>query len=442
MKKRTVVRLISYLVALMFILSGVILKCYKEMQFYKNQVRFTNSAALEELTSSLSNINLNLEKAAYVTTAKQMNNIAITLYTEAKNAKNAFAQISSQNLNVESFNKFLSQVGNYSVHIARKVSNGEEISDLERENILKLGDISKNVSLGVSNMEQQYNNKGFWDKELSNKFNNALELSEMDTAFSQLDESFTDYPTLIYDGPYSDFSGNSEPIILSENSEIDIETASLRVAKLLNIDAAELKLDGTEAGKIETYRFVYDNGVAGISIKGGHLVYFRKYTTEGTAFFNYEQAISIAQKYLSRNSEEKFIPTYYYADNGVCTINFAYMNGSVICYTDLVKIGVDLSSGDVVLYEGRGYLTHHKNRSLPTPAHTLEEATKVLSSALKIQSTAIALIPTDGGYEKQCYEFLCLGQKNEKILIYVNTQTLAEEDILMMLETDGGTLVK
>ncbi len=442
MKKRTIIKIISYLLALMLVLSGIIFKCYKEMRFYKNQVRFTNSAALQELTSSLNNINVNLEKAAYVTTPKQMNSIAITLYTEAKNAKSAFSQISTQNLNFEAFNKFLSQVGNYSVYIARKVSNGEEVSDIERENIIKLGEISLAVSKGVSTMQQQYDNSGYWDNELSLKFNDALQASDLESDLSKLDESFTDYPTLIYDGPYSDYLGNKEPEMLIGEDDIDVETAQARAAKLLNIDVNKLKLDGTESGKIATYRFVYDNGVAGVSIRGGHLVYFRKYTNEGTPFFSYEQAVSIAQKYLSRNAAEKFIPTYYYADNGVCTINFAYLNASVICYTDLVKIGVDLSSGEVVLYEGRGYLTNHKSRSLPTPAYKLEDATKVLSDALTIQSTALAVIPTDGGYEKQCYEFLCLGQKQEKILVYINTQTLEEEDILMLLETDGGTLVK
>jgi len=441
-KKRTAIRLISYLVAAAIVLSGMIYNCYKEMQFYKNQVRFTYSSSLEELNSSISNINLNLEKAAYVTTAKQMNSIAVTLYTEAKLAKNAFTQISAVGLNKDGFNKFLSQVGNYAVFVARKVTENGEIGDTERQGILRLGEISGEISKDIAEIENQYNNSGAWDEELSDSLNNTLENSELNNMFSELDENFTDYPTLIYDGPYSDYTVPGEPLMLKGKAEVSVDDAKNTAAKLLDVDAQSLKLDGNENGKIEAYRFVYEGGVASISVKGGHPVYFRKYTTDETPFYSYEQAVSIAQKYLSRNSEEKFIPTYYYADNGVCTVSFAYINGNVICYTDLVKIGVDLSSGAVVFYEGRGYLTNHRVRTLPLPKHSVDDAKAVVSTNLKIKSSSICVIPSDNTDEKQCYEFLCTGENEKEILVYINTQTLEEEEILMLFRTNGGTLVK
>lgn len=441
MKKRTLIRIISYFLALLIVLSGVIFGCYKEMKFYKQQVKYTHSSALQELRSSLNNINLNLEKAAYSTTEKQMNNIALMLYTEAKIAKNAFSQLAAQGLNGENFNKFLSQVGNYAVHCARKIANSEEIADNERENIIKLGEISSDLSKSLSEIEVKYNNNGVWDEEVSNNINSTLEESALTVAFLELEEGFTDYPTLIYDGPYSEYLTAATPEMMT-NAVVDLETAKRVAAKDFGIDENALKFDGNESGKIPCYRFVFDQGVIGVSQNGGYVVYYRKYTTEEKAMYNYEQAVSIAQKFLKRTTQESFLPTYYYADNGVCTVNFAYLNGSVICYTDLVKLGVDLSNGEVVFYEGRGYLTNHKQRTLPTPKFPIEEAEEIVSGALKINSRAITLIPTDGGYEKQCYEFMCTGQKNEKVLVYINTQTLEEEDILMLIETDGGTLVK
>ncbi len=442
MKKRTFIRIVSYLVAATITLFGVIFNCYKEMKFYKNQVRFTYSSALEELNSSVANINLNLEKAAYITTAKQMNSIAVTLYTEAKIAKNAFAQLSASGLNKDGFNKFLSQVGNYAVYVAQKVINGEQIGDNERDNLIKLSEISDSISNDIAGIENQYNNSGTWSEELNSSLNNTLENSELSVVFSELDESFTDYPTLIYDGPYSDYTVSGEPEMLLNAKEVTIDDAKSIASKLLDANDGELQFDGSESGKITAYRFVYGDGVASISIKGGHPIYFRKYTVDATPFYTYEQAVSIAQKYLSKNTSEKFTPTYYYVDNGVCTISFAYVNGTVICYTDLIKIGVDLSTGAVVLYEGRGYITNHKVRTLPTPTHTTDEARAIVSPALDIKSCSLCVIPTDGGYEKQCYEFLCTGENGKEIIVYINTQNLAEEDILMLLKTDGGTLVK
>ncbi len=442
MKRRTVIRILSFLVAIALILAVVIIDCYEEMNFYKNQVRFTYSLALDELNTSIENININLEKAAYVTTEKQINSIAVTLYTEAKIAKNAFAQISGVGLNQDGFNKFLSQVGNYAVFVAQKVTDGYQISDKDRENILKLGEISDKLSKDITDMGAEYNNSGFWSKELSKSVNNTLEDSKLSEFFSEIDENFTDYPTLIYDGPYSDYTINAESQILKDKEEIDIETAKSYAAELLDIEESELSFDSNETGKIDAYRFVYDGGVISISQRGGYPVYFRKYTTEKTPFYNYEQAVSIAYKYLAKNTSQKFMPTYYYTDNGVCTINFSYVNGTVICYTDLIKIGIDLSSGAVVLYEGRGYLTNHKVRTLPTPKNSLEEAQKVVSPALSVKQSSLCVIPKASGEEVQCYEFLCEGENNKEILVYINTQSLQEEELFIVLHTKGGTLVK
>ena len=54
----------------------------------------------------------------------------------------------------------------------------------------------------------------------------------------------------------------------------------------------------------------------------------------------------------------------------------------------------------------------------------------------------MALIPTDGLNEVKCYEFNVTGENNQQILIYINCDTGAEEDILILLKTDGGTMTK
>ena len=73
---------------------------------------------------------------------------------------------------------------------------------------------------------------------------------------------------------------------------------------------------------------------------------------------------------------------------------------------------------------------------------TIEEAAEVISSDLTVEQSAIALIPTSGGSEVRCYEFLCKNAKGNELLIYINTKTLESEQIFTLLKTDGGTLVK
>lgn len=442
MSRRAIIRIVSFLLAIVVVLSTKIFLYYKEVKFYKNQVRYTYSQALEEFSSSINSISLNLEKAGYVTTSKQMSNIATTLYTEAKIAKGAFAQFPSGESTYEKVNKFLSQVGNYSVYLAQKIIGGGSISSEEQKNLYKLCDISIKISQKISNLENEYNNSEFWANAIGNQIAETIDTSLLSDGFLELEESLTDYPTLIYDGPYSDFISADGYFLLENSEEINEESAKEKAAKVLNISPNLLRSETMDSGKIAAYNFDFGSGVISVSQKGGYIVYFRKYVNEQQSRLSYEQALSKAQKYLSSQNDEVFTPTYYYTEGGVCVISFAAKNGNTVCYTDLIKIGVDMSSGEIVFYEGRGYLTNHKDRTIKTPIHTLEEAKAVLSDSLKVLSDSLVLIPTDAGYEKQCYEFTCIGRNNEEILVYINTETLEEEDILMLIKTNGGVLTK
>ena len=134
--------------------------------------------------------------------------------------------------------------------------------------------------------------------------------------------------------------------------------------------------------------------------------------------------------------------TYYYTDNGVCVINFAYLDGKTICYTDLVKVGVATDTGEIMFLETTGYLTNHTTRAFHSIETTVEQAKQKVSSDLEVIGYSITLIPTDTGGEVRCYEFLCHGEENREILVYINVQSLEEEQIYILLKNDGGILVK
>ena len=123
-------------------------------------------------------------------------------------------------------------------------------------------------------------------------------------------------------------------------------------------------------------------------------------------------AIQKAQEYLENRGITSMKESYYSTSGGVCTINFAYQQGSVTCYTDLIKVGVALDNGEVVMFDARGYLMNHQDRALSSAALTKEQAQEKLSPYLTVQSASVALIPSDVGEENLCYEFLCKG-KNE-----------------------------
>ena len=101
-----------------------------------------------------------------------------------------------------------------------------------------------------------------------------------------------------------------------------------------------------------------------------------------------------------------------------------------------------MDNGEIMLLESSGYLTNHTDRAFETPAIPTADAAKALSPKLEIRETALALIPTKGGGETRCYEFVCTAEDGQEILVYINAVTGAEEDVLILLKSDGGALAK
>ena len=440
MNKRTAIRIISFCFAALFVASGFLWQSVQKNKRYELQIENGLSRSLEDFTAGINNIALTLKKAQYVTTPKQISTFAAKLLTEAELSKNALSQL-PQSEELTAINKFLSQVGNYAMSVSKSLISTGEISADHRENIVSLSAAAEKVSNALNSTHITYNNADYWATELESKVTEAVESGNLSTALSDLEGELTDYPTLVYDGPYSDHILEKEPQMLKDAEGISEAEALKKAAQLAVCEENYLKADGMVYGNIPAYRFSGQGVTVTVSRKGGYGVYMRKERTIENSLLSYEQAVTKATRYLSKIGMESLTATYYFTTEGVCVINFAYLDGSTICYTDLIKVGIALDNGEIMLYEASGYISNHTDRAFETPAYTAEEAVAVLSDSLVLEKTALANIPTSGG-EARCFEFTCKTADNEEILVYVNTKDLSEEDVLILLKSDGGTLVK
>ena len=63
-----------------------------------------------------------------------------------------------------------------------------------------------------------------------------------------------------------------------------------------------------------------------------------------------------------------------------------------------------------------------------------------MDPSLTILSSGLAVIPTEGKYELLCHEFICQTADGMHAIVYINAQTGVEENILLLLEDENGTL--
>ena len=441
MKKRTVIRILSFFSAGLLALGGLYYKEHKDLIRYKIMLENSYSEALETLNNSVNNISLNLEKVVYVKSAKNLSAYAAEIFSEAEIGKQALSKLPVQYGSLSTLNKFLSQVGNYALSFSKNIISGNSLTEKQTEELTLLSDTADKVSDVISGVQITFNNMDYWTSELDQKLKENIDSATLADVLSEMEEDLSDYPTLIYDGPYSDHIINKEPLLTANAQSIN-ETEAKTILQNTFKEIEEINLEDFQNGKIPCYRFTNSNLTAAISKKGGYIVYLSKQRNIGQINFSYEQALSKANRFLKDIGFINMIDTYYFTTDGIMTINFAYLDGQTICYTDLIKVGVALDNGEIVFFESSGYITNHSDRAFQTPSHTEQEAAAVISSDLTIEQSAIALIPTSGGSEVRCYEFLCKNAKGDEMLIYINTKTLESEQIFILLKTDGGTLVK
>ncbi len=443
MKKRTLIRLLSFLLALLLAVAVFGVKYYRRAKGFESEITYTYSRSLEEVNSSLNKINVALEKLPFISSAGQITQLATDIYTEAKIAKQAFSQLPTRQAGYENINKFLSQVGNYTVFLAEKVIDGGDISESEKQNIEALSSMAENITNSFSIMQMNINNAGYWADSLSENLEAIVSDDIFLNSLNALEESIIDYPTLLYDGPYSDHITSGTSYLVENSQPITEETALNIAANALGKDKSELSVDNYDNGKIPAINIVYGEGTASVSINGGYIISFRKYNVGTQPNLTYRQAQIKAEKFVAEVLSQTFSVNYYFSDNGTCVFNFARIEDGVIFYPDLIKVGVDMSSGDIVFFDARAYIMNYKERdfALP-PEERINEAKDKIDGSLSVISSSLAVIPTDGEYEKLCYEFLCKSGEDREFLIYINAETLKEEQIFTVFKTNGGTLVK
>ena len=131
--------------------------------------------------------------------------------------------------------------------------------------------------------------------------------------------------------------------------------------------------------------------------------------------------------------------SYYEKSGGIATINFAYVQDNVTCYSDLVKVRVALDTGEIVGLETNGYIMNHAERNLSAPTLSVDDAKSKISTGLDVTATKLALVPKDSMREVLCYEFKGIFN-GKNFLIYVNAENGREEEIFLLIESEEGIL--
>ena len=346
---------------------------------------------------------------------------------------------------IENTEKFLNQVSEYSYSLFNKNMNGENLNDEDMAKIQELYNYSNDLSNTLTEMLDELNNGTLNWEDLKNNTEDS-EISQVSN-FDIVEENFHEYTGLIYDGAYSEHLTNSERKGLT-GEEISEEQAKQIAEEFIGKDKIkETKNNGfVENGNIPVYRFeiiTNEDKTIGISIskKGGHIVFMNYDREISGENITEQEAIQKGKDFLDSKGYINMQETYSIKNSGFITINYAYKQEDVIIYPDLIKVKIALDNGEIIGIETMGYLNNHNIREIPTNLISEEEAIKDISKNTQKEVKGLAIIPTEFNTEILCYEIK--GKINEiEFLTYINAQTGKEEDTLILINTENGTLTE
>ena len=454
-KKKTVLAF-SYLTtaALAFaILAGV---NYERAQRYERAVNNTYQHAFDELVTAVEEVDAALQKSVYVMSPGLTGSLCSEIFGKAMTAQMSLGALPFSSQELEQTSGFISRVGDYASALSRSAAAGNGVTEEQLSNLQSLSDTASILALNLRGMQTDLQDGRLTLTELR-RSQTTLDAAEDNAAgassaayagdsIRMIEQEFPEVPSLIYDGPFSEHLSGVTPKALEGLEEIGEDKSRNIAAEFLGVNRARVHFEGEQNGEeIPCRIYAADSGggaTAWVAVtkRGGKVLSMLSSRPVGSAVVPAEAAVETAKRFLTDAGYQDMAETYHMTQGGILTANFAYRQGEVICYSDLVKVSVALDTGEVCGFEAKGYLTAHCWREIPEPAVDYDTARAMVPAQLEILAVQAALVPSDGQYETLCYEFKCAAADDRHCIIYVNAQTGAQEKILILLEDESGTL--
>ena len=447
MRKRPTIRIITFLSAALVVAGIFAIRGTRKANALDRYARASTERAFDELVTSVSEMSNALEKSVYTTDPALAGALCTQIFGRAMTAQTALEALPYASQEMEQTASFVAKAGDYASALSRTVGDGgwtgEEMANLkslaDTASVMKLNlqDMQSRLAQGEMALDQVY-------ARASSELGGEDQPPLAGETFKTIEQEFPELPTLIYDGPFSETMARRQALYLEGKKEVEEEEALKKAAKFLDIAASELRSAGECGGDVPCWIFACH------MLGGEYSVYVTKQGGEiwsvvgarsvGKPIYTVDQGLALAGDYVKGWGLKSLEESYHTVSDGVLLVNFEYAEKGVRCYPDLIKVGVALDTGALMSYDAQGYITAHTKRSIPDAAVSEQEAQESLSQALAVQAHAMAIIPTDGGQERYCHEFLCQSEDGDKYLMYVNAQTGAEEKILILLEDETGAL--
>ena len=402
--------LIVTIISLLIILICVLIAYYQVYNSHKQNANILEGVYTSSYYSMVDNVNnlaVDLAKYSTLSTNKARMSTMQDMMVDCNYILSGLSVLPINEENVISATKFFNQVNGLCDSYLKQLNNGENLS-IEQELVFdKIGIVVGKIK---SNFNKQ--NDGMYDTNFNfvdaSIFDNTG-MNELSVGMGDLTDASIEYPSMIFDGPFSTALETSVVKGLPEDEASQEQAYDyLKNTVYKNRDVAVEFVQETD-GDIATYDYLVKvdgkDFNAQVSKRGTLLITLSGYAEGGDPILSGEQALELSKTFANNIGFENMESVWLEIHENVAYINLAPVIEDVIMYPDLVKVKVDLTSQEIIGFEAVNYALNHVDRN-PEFNASDSDAESLLGFDYNVLKVSKAVIRLNSGKEISTYEFI------------------------------------
>ncbi|MBE7092229.1 MAG: hypothetical protein E7365_03495 [Clostridiales bacterium] len=410
------------------ILALSVVTIFKSNELSEVKLKYENSliSSTQEAISSMRTIESDLSKLMISVDEKVINQLLSVVALKSASCGQELSRLPIVATGVQNTLKFTNQLSSYCTTVIKNYSEGFKLPDNFDKQIQEFFDTCKQVNAELNMVEADILSRKI---SLLNVNDGKTETSGM---FGSIGENLIEYPSVIFDGPFSDGQERNTP--KQDRNEVTVEQAQEYVKKL----GFDCSFKNEITGEQPLYLFESDALTLQVTKKGGLLYLALSDREISDAVLTNEQAEQKANEFVKKLGFGKVKNVWQEYYGNFIVFNFVPVVDDVVIYPDIFKVKIALDDGSVVAFEGKSYIMNNHNRTIDEIKITKQQAQKNLKEGFMVETSRVALISINEK-EQLCYEFF--GKYNDlDFAVYFSAIDGKEKTSFRILSTETGKM--
>jgi spore germination protein len=400
--------------------------------------------AFHDLNHHIDKLHDELGKSLVVNSRKQVTPSLTNVWRLAYAAQEDVGQLPLTLMPFNNTEEFLAKVADFSYGVAVRDLTKQPLNEKEYKTLKNLYANSKEIKKQLRHVQTKVIDKRLrWmDVETALASDDKKTDNTIIDGFRTIEKRVQEFPEIDWGTNIQSLDKKKQQRIKGiDGRPITKEEAKQIALQFMGMTEASAKVEVNENGKSEEYsaysvmitsREVGTPIQLDVTKRGGKVAWLLNERNIDEEKLTMEQAEESARKFLLAHGYRNMVTAESDSYEGLAVFTFVPEQNGVRLYPDSVTVEVALDNGSVSGFNATEYLFNHRQRIIPKPRISREQARKYVNPAVKVTSQRLAIIEgKSDGREVLCYE-MAGSFEGEAYMIYINALSGDEEEVVKM----------